>query len=336
MKKLISRSESLYMFRLLPYKPSIYLLSFFNRSTFYVVDVNTPIRIQKLGSKFPEVSVNRTGKFRERPEMDNVYFYEFDEVVKASAAKNSDFPRVQFDHVLTDKILPPQSVVAVEITIEFGCFPKDTFKRLHDLFTGLQSVSQVIDVLKMEENRAIRTDIPLPELARNKSVVKQIGNMKVFEEFVVNYQESDESKVTCFHTSITDISMYHSKNYIKDQTLSGAVMIATEDGDSTDFVGDIEGMVGEAKITSKVPKAQLLAGMGQFSGILALKAIRKQILFEKIKIYGLGINVSTNETTVLVLQMDFKKTVSELFEGIQKLTLEEALGRISVALKKGI
>ena len=313
--------------------------------------MNTPIRIQKLGSEFPEVSVNQTGKFRKWPEMNNLYFYEFNEVVKAPTAKMSDFPRVQRYDVLTDLILPPQSVVVVEINIEFGCFPKDTFKRLRDQFIGLHSsqyvsVSQVIDVLNVEENRAMSTDIPLPELARNKSVVKQIGNMKVFDEFVVNYQESDESKVTCFHTSITDISMYHSKNYIKGQTLSGAVMIATEDdsvgdstafvGNSTDFVGDIEGMIAEMKITGKFPRAQLLAGMGQFSGILALKAICQGRLFEKIKIYGLGINVTTNETTVLVLQMDFKKTVSELFEGIQKLTLEEALGRISVALKKGI
>ena len=233
----------------------------------------------------------------------------------------------------------PESVVAVHIN--WIGLPWDKVSKLRELrdllakaendcfgevITVLDDVLSCCDVSKL---------VNVPELAVNKFMVNELQHHELFSDFVIKSQGTDsvakEEQLCRSSSSMEDLLLYHSTRYVhNEEGVTGAVISTPsfnhDDKDDDDII--VEGSADSVRNH----RPQLIASMEKVAAELAYKAAKSGNIFSKIVIYGLLVDITTGNTTVGKLIMNFLEAKSTITWSRDTLHLNACLWRLRQVL----
>ena len=129
--------------------------------------------------------------------------------------------------------------------------------------------------------------------------------------------------------------LYHRTMYVHHEGVTGAVISTPSLNQDDNFADDdddiiVEGSAGADSVRNHRP--QLIASMEKVAAELAYKAAKSGNIFSKIVIYGLLVDITTGDTTVGKLIMNFLEAKSTITWSRDTLHLNECLWRLRQVL----
>ena len=284
------------------------------------------------------------GKYKIYQTFPPIFFFSFakKELKPATSVKMNDFP-IHEEEISLEKILPSphESSVVVAVHINWIGLPCDKVSKLRDLHAkaefGEAEVRTVLDdVLSCCD---VSTHVKVPELAVNKFVVNELQKNKLFSDFVIESQgigSVDKEEQLCRSSSSReDLLLYHRTRYVHHEGVTGAVFSSPSLNQDDNFADDdddiiVEGSAGEFIVRNHRP--QLIASMEKVAAELACRAARGGKIFSRIVIYGLLVDITTGDTTVGKLIMNFLEAKSTITWSRNSIQLNECLWRLRQVL----
>ena len=322
------------------------------RTTFYIVDINCPKRLQTLKVLDPvkqkylptELCENLAqdyqgsliGSYKLVLATPKTYIFHFakEGCRPATSAVEEDFIFSVHTKSLAE-VLPHSHPAVTVVHFEWICIPKEVLAAI------LESGSElgVEDVKRDLEFSS--TPQPLYELPVNRLLFDGIKNHVLFADFVIRSQDQSHKLPLCRSFSSREyLSMYHVTKFVQEETVSGAAcsIIDHSDGDDSDKDDNddivISGSTVELKVSPReAHKWQLLACMEKLSAELALKAVRSKKIFSQIIIYGMLVDSKSGDTEVGKLTMDFLSHESTLTWCRESVGFNECLLKVKNILE---
>ena len=317
-------------------------------STFYIIEINQPTRLQttlELKKKeytprelCQKLDTSRQGKYKKHQSFPPIFFFSFakNELKPATSVQMGDFT-IRKEETTLQNILPPphQSVVVAAVHINLILLPRDIVSKLRDLYAMAEN-----GVIEVREVKTVLADVlscsdvselvNIPELSVNKFVINELQHHELFSDFVIKSQGTDsvakEGQFCQSSSSREDLLLYHSTRYVHNEGVTGAAISTPQDDD--DII--VEGEFKTGSVVSHRP--QLIASMEKVAAELACKAADGGQIFSKIVIYGLLVDITTGNTTVGKLIMNFLEAQSTITWSRDFLPLNQCLWRLRQVL----
>ena len=325
-------------------------------STFYIIDINRPTRFQttlelELEKKeytprelCKKLDTSSKGKYKKHQSFPPIFFFSFakNELKPATSVQMGDFP-IRKEETTLQNILPPlcESVVAVHINLIL--LPRDKVSKLRDL-RDLLAKAEFGEAEVRAEVRTVLDDVlscsdvselvNIPELV-NKFVVNELQHHELFSDFVIKSQGTDsvakEGQFCRSSSSREDLLLYHSTRYVhNEEGVTGAVISTPSLNQDDNFADDDDDIIVEDSVRNHRP--QLIASMEKVAAELACRAAQGGKIFSRIVIYGLLVDITTGDTTVGKLIMNFLEAKYTITWSRNSIQLNECLWRLRQVL----
>ena len=329
-------------------------------STFYIIDINRPTRFQttlelELEKKeytprelCKKLDTSRQGKYKKHQSFPPIFFFSFakKELKPATSVKMGDFP-IRKEETTLQNILPPlrESVVAVHINLIL--LPRDKVSKLRDLNVRAKAENACVGEREVIEVRKVTTVLDdvlscsdvselvnIPELSVNKFVVNELQHHELFSDFVIKSQGTDsvakEGQFCQSSSSREDLLLYHSTRYVhNEEGVTGAVISTPSLNQDDNFADDDDDIIVDSV---RNHRPQLIASMEKVAAELACRAAQGGKIFSRIVIYGLLVDITTGNTTVGKLIMNFLEAKSTITWSRNSIQLNECLWRLRQVL----
>ena len=336
-------------------------------STFYIIDINRPTRLQTTleleQSKYEytprelcrKLDASRQGgKYKKYQNFPPIFFFSFakKELKPATSVKMGNFLILKEEITLENILPPPHQSVVVAVHINWTGLPCDKVSKLRDLRDLLAKAefgeaevraevrAEVITVLGDVLSCADVSElVNVPELLVNKCVVNELQHNKLFSDFEIQSQGTgsvaEEEQFCQSSFSREDLLLYHRTRYVHHEGVTGAVISTPSLNQDDNFADDdddiiVEGSAGADSVRNHRP--QLIASMEKVAAELACRAAQGGKIFSRIVMYGLLVDITTGDTTVGKLIMNFLEAKSTITWSRNSIQLNECLWRLRQVL----
>ena len=324
-------------------------------STFYIIDINQPTRLQttlELKKKeytprelCQKLDTSRQGKYKKHQSFPPIFFFSFakNELKPATSVQMGDFT-IRKEETTLQNILPPphQSVVVAAVHINLILLPRDIVSKLRDLNAMAENGER--EVIEVREVKTVLADVlscsdvselvNIPELSVNNFVVNELQHHELFSDFVIKSQGTDsvakEGQFCQSSSSREDLLLYHSTRYVhNEEGVTGAVISTPSLNQDDNFADDDDDIIVDSV---RNHRPQLIASMEKVAAELACRAAQGGKIFSRIVIYGLLVDITTGDTTVGKLIMNFLEAKSTITWSRNSIQLNECLWRLRQVL----